>query len=67
MPETGTCTHTRRFEDIEIRLHLRMSLVGHMGQTSACLEPLRVGSVDLSLNIDVVWRLGTSMLQTHYC
>ena len=38
-----------------------------MDQTSACLELLCTGAVDLSLNIDLVRRLGTSVLQTHYC
>ncbi len=41
-----------------------MSLVGPMYQTSASLEPLYTSTVDLSLNIDMVRRLGASTLQT---
>ena len=48
-------------------LQLRMSLVGPMSQTSTRLEFLGLSTVDLNLNIDLVQRLGTSVLQTHYC
>ena len=50
-----------------VGLHLRMSLVGTMSQTSARLKSLGISTVDLNLNIDLVRRLGTSVLQTHYC
>jgi len=44
-----------------------MSLVGPMSQTSACFESLRTSTVDLSLNIDMVRRVGMPVLQTHHC
>mgnify|MGYP005628055517 CR=1 FL=1 len=50
-----------------VGLQLRMSLVGPMSQTSTRLEFLGLSTVDLNLNIDLVRRLGTSVLQTHYC
>jgi len=50
-----------------VGLQLRMSLVGPMSQTSARLEFLGLSTVDLNRNIDLVRRLGTSVLQTHYC
>ena len=62
MPETGTCTNTRRVKDVEIGLQLWMTLVGPMYHTSACLEPLCTSTVDLSLNIDMVRRLGAPVL-----
>ena len=50
-----------------VGLQLHMSLVGPMSQTSTRLEFLGLSTVDLNLNIDLVRRLGTSVLQTHYC
>ena len=50
-----------------VGLQLHMSLVRPMSQTSTRLEFLGLSMVDLNLNIDLVRRLGTSVLQTHYC
>ena len=50
-----------------VGLQLHMSLVGPMSQTSTRLEFLGLSMVGLNLNIDLVRRLGTSVLQTHYC
>eukprot|EP01043_Picozoa_sp_COSAG02_P072303 COSAG02_NODE_13569_length_1377_cov_8.018293_1_plen_84_part_00 len=63
VPETGTCTNTRRVKDIEIGLQLWMTLVGPMYQTSDCLETLCISTVDLTLNIDMVRSLGTTVLK----
>ena len=56
------CTNTRRVKDIEIGLQLWMTLVGPMYQTSDCLGSLCISMVDLSLNIDMVRRLGAPVL-----
>ena len=53
---------TRRVKDIEIGLQLWMTLVGPMYQTSDCLKSLCTNTVDLSLNIDMVRRLGAPVL-----